>query len=297
MARIGIEMAVSYSMFFAIYLVTIIAGMIAALLIIVGWKDLWWKKTVASAKYNIVYIMILAGFPILIQTLDVLEIRRLGNSGTELVYTNWIFQLSSEAIRILQERLNYMVLQYFFMVVYVLVFTFIIYFPPVLLLVRDDRATMRRYAVAMLLNYAVLLPFYLFFPVAVTGSTAGTGMQPSLYLSLNWGKMVTSIDPLNNNFPSGHVSLMVTTLLVCFLAGTRYNRYYFFLGASTLAIVFAVLYLGIHWPTDVFAGFVLGVAAVVASGSPKVQLTIDRYVRTLTRWLLKERPEPASSKD
>jgi membrane-associated phospholipid phosphatase len=283
--RIG--MAISYPVFFAIYLVTIVIGMIVALLITVGWKDMWLKKTLASAKYNIVYLMILAGFPLLIQALDILEIRRLADSPNEVVYTNWIFQLSGEAIKIVQERLNYILLQDFFIVIYVWVFTFITYFCPMLLLVRDDRATLRRYSVAMLLNYSVLLPFYIFFPVAVSGSTAGTGMQPSLYLSTNWGKMVTSVDPLNNNFPSGHVSLMVATFLVFYLAGTAYRRYYFFLGASTLAIVFAVLYLGIHWPPDVFAGFAVGVAAAVVSGSPKVQMTIDRYVRTFTNWILR----------
>ena len=283
--RIG--MALSYPLFFAAYLVTIIIGMIVALLVTVGWKDMWLRKTLASAKYNVVYLVILGGLPLLIQALDILETRKPVDPSS-VVYTNWIFQLSGEAIRIVQERLNYLAVQDFFIVVYVWVFTFITYFCPVLLLVRDDRVTLRRYAVAMLLNYIVLLPFYVFFPVAVSGSTPESGMQPTLYVSTNWGKMVTSVDPLNNNFPSGHVSLMVATFLVFYLAGPLYKRFYAFLAASTFAIAFAVLYLGIHWPPDVFAGFVIGVATAVISGSPKVQLTIDRYVRTVSSWILRE---------
>lgn len=287
-------MAISYSLFFLVYLVTIVAGVILGLLVTVGWKDLWMRKTLASLRYNIVYVLILAGLPLIIQTIDVLEASGVVGLGGEVFYTNWIFQLSGEAIRIIQERLNYGLLQDFFIVVYVWVFTFITYFCPILLLARDDRVTMRRYSVAMMLNYLILIPFYLFFPVAVSGSTPESGMRPMLYVSTYWGRMVTSVDPLNNGFPSGHMSLMVATFLVFYLAGTSYRRYYIFLAASTTAIAFAVLYLGIHWPPDVFAGFVIGVATGVASGSPRLQLTIDRYIRTLTRRILRE-PDSGTS--
>jgi len=288
-------MDISYHLFFTVYLATIVAGMFVALLLTVGWKDMLLSRTLASAKYNILYLLILAGLPILIQALDILELRRMADAqGSGMGYTNWIFQLSGEAIRVVQERLNYIGLQDFFIIVYVWVFTFITYLCPVLLLVRDDRAVLRRYAIAMLLNYAVLLPFYLYFPVGVSGSYAGSGMQPFAYLATNWGRMVTSIDPLNNNFPSGHVSLMIATYLVFYLAGRDYRRYYYFLGASSLAVIFAVLYLGIHWPPDVFAGFGLGVAVAVISGSPKIQLTIDRYIRTATNWITGNRSQSAS---
>jgi membrane-associated phospholipid phosphatase len=71
-------------------------------------------------------------------------------------------------------------------------------------------------------------------------------------------------------------------------AGTQYRRFSYFLGGATVAIVFAVLYLGIHWPADVFAGFVVAVAATVAARSDKVQMTVDRYVRRASRWLFKD---------
>jgi len=285
-------MVLSYPLFFTIYAATIVIGTVAALLIIVGWKDIWIRKTVASVKYNIIYVVILVALPLLI-----LQSRLTVNAGNEIYYTNWIFQLSGEAIRIVQDRLNYSVLQDLFIVVYVWVFTFVIYFSPILLLVKDDRATLRRYAIAMMLNYLVLIPFYAFFPVAVSGSTPEAGMRPVLYVSLNWGRMVTSVDPLNNDFPSGHVSLMIATFLVFYLAGVEYRRYYHFLVGATMAISFAVLYLGIHWPPDVFAGFGVGVATAVASGSPRIQMTIDRYVRMLTEKILPSRGRPVTSRE
>jgi hypothetical protein len=106
--------------------------------------------------------------------------------------------------------------------------------------------------------------------------------------------MVTSVDPLNNDFPSGHVSLSVTPFLIFAYGGTQYRKMAYFLGATTVAIVFSVLYLGVHWPADVFAGFILGVAAVVAARSERVQMTIDRYVRIVSQKLLREKPEAST---
>jgi len=287
-------MVLSYALFFTVYALTIVVGTIVGLLLMVGWKNLWLKKILASLKYNIVYLILLAGFPSFILLVDAIVSRSLVDPSNEIGYTNWIFQLSGEAIKIIQERLNYALFQDFFIVVYVWAFTFIIYFCPILLLAKDDRATLRRYAVAMILNYLVLIPFYTFFPVAVSGSTPESGMRPILYVSTHWGRLVTSVDPLNHDFPSGHVSLMVASFLVFYLAGAEYKKFYLFLASSTFAIAFAVLYLGIHWPPDVFAGFIVGVATAVASGSPRIQLTIDRYVRIVTRWFFRDRPESVS---
>ncbi len=284
----AILMVLSYPLFFAAYATTIVVGIVASLLLIVGWKNMWIKKIIDSLRYNFLYLAILIALPLFI-----LQSKLAVNPASKVFYTNWIFQLSGEAISIIQDRLNYAVFQQFFIIVYVWVFTFIIYFSPILLLAKDDRATMRRYAVAMIMNYLILIPFYVFFPVAVSGSTPEASMRPILYVSPNWGKMVTSVDPLDNDFPSGHVSLVLATFLVFYLSGIEYRRFYYFLAAATIAISFAVLYLGIHWPPDVFAGFAIGVATAVASGSPKIQLTIDRYVRMVSEKLLPARHEPS----
>ncbi|MHA7243624.1 phosphatase PAP2 family protein [Paeniglutamicibacter antarcticus] len=68
------------------------------------------------------------------------------------------------------------------------------------------------------------------------------------------------------SFPSGHTAFAVSLAIAVSLAawGTRW-RYL----TVTLAVVFAVtvgvsrVYLGVHYPSDVFAAFVLSAAAVV----------------------------------
>ncbi|UCE91381.1 MAG: phosphatase PAP2 family protein [Methanobacteriota archaeon] len=276
----GRNTPISYTAFIALYVASAVAGIAAALAVIVGWRGVSMSRFTASVRYNLLYILILGGAPLLL----LLEHAFVSPStdSKEIIYTNWLFSAGGGAIRILQDRLDYQVVADFSILVYVWVYTFILYFTPILILVLDDRATFRRYSIAMLFNYVVLLPFYLFFPVTVTGFYAESGMTPLLYIDTNWGRMVTSVDPLNNDFPSAHVSLIVTALFVLVSAGTDYRRYYYFVACSAIGITFSVLYLGVHWLADVFAGFVLAIGAYVVSGNGRVQMTFDRYVRRLS---------------
>lgn len=288
-------MALSYSAFFALYSISMVVAVFVGLLISIGWKDMYWRKALRSLRYNAIYVILIAAFPLFVQAQDILERQLESESTSTVVYTNWIFDLAGDTIGVLQDRLNYAVLIDIFIIVYAWLFAFITYFVPIFLLVKDDRATLRTYAVAMMLNYLVLTPFYLIFPVTVTGSHPEAGVTPFLYASRSWGQMVTSVDPLDNDFPSGHVSLSVTPFLIFAYAGIHYRRMSYFLGVTTIAIVFSVLYLGVHWPADVFAGFLLAVGATVAARSEKIQMTIDRYVRIISQRLLKEKPEGDSS--
>ena len=280
MPELGESTPVSYSVFIGLYAVSVAAGIIAGLAIVVGWRNLSLSRLVESLRYNIVYVAIIVGAPLLV--LIEHAVASVEPNSKEVVYTNWLFRIGGNAIRLLQDRLDYQVLTDFSILIYVWIFAFIIYFTPILILALDDRPTFRRYAIAMLFNYVVLLPFYIFFPVTVTGFYADSGMTPLLYIDTHWGRMVTSVDPLNNDFPSAHISLVVTALLVLISAGVDYRRYYYFVACSAVGITFSVLYLGVHWLADVFAGLVLAIGAYVISGNERVQMTFDRYVRRLS---------------
>ena len=278
-------------MFIALYAVSVIVGIVAGLAVVVGWRNLSLSRLVESVRYNLLYLAIVVGAPLLV--LIEHAVSSVEPNSKEVVYTNWLFRIGGNAIRLLQDRLDYQVLAEFSILIYVWVFAFIIYFTPILILALDDRPTFRRYSIAMLFNYIVLLPFYIFFPVTVTGFYADSGMTPLLYIDTHWGRIVTSVDPLNNDFPSAHISLVVTALLVLISAGVDYRRYYYFVACAAIAITFSVLYLGVHWLADVFAGFVLAIGAYIVSGNERVQMTFDRYVRTLSAKLArKKRSDP-----
>lgn len=279
----GRNTPVSYTVFIAAYVASAVIGVVAALAIIVGLRKVSLRRFAGSVRFNLIYVIILGGAPLLLLLEHALVSP--APDSKEVIYTNWLFSAGGGAIRILQDRLDYQVVADFSILVYVWVYTFILYFTPILLLVLDDRATFRRYSIAMLFNYVVLLPFYLFFPVTVTGFYAESGMTPLLYIDTNWGRMVTSVDPLNNDFPSAHVSLVITALLILISAGVDYRKYYYFVACAAVGITFSVLYLGVHWLADVFAGFVLAIGAYIVSGNDRVQMTFDRYVRRLSEYI------------
>jgi len=286
-------MPLSYPLFIASYVLSMVAGIVAGLLLFVGWKNLWLKKILESVKFNLVYVLLLIVLPL--TTLVENAIRNPAEATNEVIYTNWIFSISGNAMRALQDRLDYQIVVDMSIVVYVWLFTFILYFTPVMLLSMDDRATIRRYSIAMMFNYLVLIPFYILFPVTVTGFYADSGLTPLLYINTNWGRVVTSVDPLNNDFPSGHVSMTLTTLLVLTSAAWDRRGYVYFLAAAVVGIVFAVLYLGVHWLADVFGGMVLAVGVTMLTGNERVQMTVDRYVRKLSVRLVGEEKDAAET--
>jgi membrane-associated phospholipid phosphatase len=277
-------MVLSYPEFFLIYAMTLVLATVVGLLLLVGWKERSAKKILQSARSNVVYLAILAAFPLLIEFQGVLGggLSGSGEMADEVRNTSWVFDLGGGMVKIIQSWLNYGILTDFFIIVYAWLFYLLIYFAPILLLAKDDRHTMSAYAIAFTVTYCILALFYTLFPVSVSSSFPNTGVVPILYANTYWGRMVTSIDPLNNDFPSGHVSLTATAFLIFMTAGVTYRRFSYFLGAVLAATVLAVICLGIHWPADVLAGFLVAVFAAVAARNRRIQTIVDGWVRAIS---------------
>jgi membrane-associated phospholipid phosphatase len=277
-------MVLSYTEFFVIYASSLVLATLIGLLVLVGWKDLWLKKILRAARFNAIYLVILTALPLLIEFQGFLGGGPSGSGGAanEVRNTSWVFDLGGDIVKIVQSWLNYGIVTDFLIIIYAWFFYFLLYFAPVLLLARDDRLTLRKYAIAFIITYCILMLFYALFPVSVSSSFPETGVVPILYVNTYWGRMITSVDPLNNDFPSGHVSLIVTAFLVFATAGTTYRRFSYFLGAATVATVVAVLALGIHWTADVIAGFLVGIFAVVVARNRRIHTTVDRWVRAVS---------------
>jgi len=111
---------------------------------------------------------------------------------------------------------------------------------------------------AIMFNYLVAIPFYLFFSVNEVWS-----FRPDVHF------LVTQVFPtferdyrpmsaLQNCFPSLHTSISVSVAALALKSKNVFWSRFTLLAAAF--IMFSVLYLGIHWLTDISAGLVLGLA-------------------------------------
>jgi serine/threonine protein kinase len=112
-------------------------------------------------------------------------------------------------------------------------------------LARAGREPFRVFAIAIAADYAISLPFFLFFPVPERWAYPESG---AILLSDLWApeliEVFRPISGLDNCFPSFHVIVLSTAVL------------------------------GIHWLTDIFAGLATGILAV----------SVARLIDRSTRW-------------
>jgi undecaprenyl-diphosphatase len=112
-------------------------------------------------------------------------------------------------------------------------------------------------------------------------------VRPRPFLSLDEVRLLVSA-PHSYAFPSGHTTSAFAAALGVVLAARR------LLGRVPLwgwamfplaaAIAYSRIYVGVHWPTDVAAGGVLG----LASGWAGARLALRRWRRKAVKWTAKE---------
>ena len=150
-------------------------------------------------------------------------------------------------------------------------YAYVVAFPCLVLVLmavfdhRGDRHGLALVLAAYLLNFLIVLPFYVCVPVRETfvyyqetglGPPAARMLLDDISPWIMRAYRVTS--GVDNCFPSFHTSLSVTMGLVAWHVGRRYGA---LLSAVAAAVVLSTVYLGVHWLTDVAAGLVVGVAA------------------------------------
>jgi len=111
------------------------------------------------------------------------------------------------------------------------------------------------FCVALMLNYLLAVPFYIFVPVNEVWYAHSEVRFLMLDVFPAFEQEYRALSGLNNCFPSLHTSLSVTLALLASRSGIR--RWAVFAWINAGVIVFSIFYLGIHWFTDMAAGIVL----------------------------------------
>ncbi|MHC1576337.1 MAG: phosphatase PAP2 family protein [Methanosarcinaceae archaeon] len=207
----------------------------------------------------------------------------------QLNYAGYFIMLEGNGVSLLQSIATPL-LTYISGIAYLILFPFLLVFTFLILAYTEKLKVLEEFVVAFILILLIAFPFYVFFPVEVTGHTLHD-VQPILYnLSPIIAEGVKVVDPgLDNCFPSLHTALSVMTMLTILLR-TDLNNFKIFAVLTTLIIQFTILYLGIHWITDLIAGSALAlisyyVATNYRTGiielSHRFTFSLIRFARTL----------------
>lgn len=127
-------------------------------------------------------------------------------------------------------------------------------------LLDNNRLMLYATCYAIIINYAIAIPFYLYLPVNEVWSYAPAGVRfVMLDIFPKFEQEYRPLSGLNNCFPSLHTSISVTMALLAFRSGNR--RWMVITATTAVIIVFGIFYLGIHWLTDMMGGTLLAVLA------------------------------------
>ncbi len=169
-------------------------------------------------------------------------------------YTALISAINPDFALIFQKGI-YSSLTYLMTFTYIIIYPSAVFFTALILIHYRETLLFKRAALMFSLNYLIAFPFFMLFHVSTTGATL-PGVEPLIYEQFpRICTAITTIDPLDNCFPSLHVAMVFSAFLI--MCGTNYRRYRIFIYFAFPATIFAVLYLGIHWLIDILAGIAI----------------------------------------
>ncbi len=173
---------------------------------------------------------------------------------------------------------------FFFSPIYIFGYVILLVFPLVAYFFADSLVPLRILITAYTINYAIAVVFYATIVAygprnhsADTAEAASVG-EPMLDLFPDITVLTSQVNTHTNVFPSLHTALSVTVLLVAVTTHDDFPRWTTIASGLCVSIVFATMYLGIHWFVDVLAGGVLAVVSVYAA-----RALVDRAHPTASR--------------
>lgn len=92
------------------------------------------------------------------------------------------------------------------------------------------------------------------------------------------------------SFPSDHATMSMAIAVATLLYGLRYKKKWYiyfsvFLFAISLIMGYARISIGIHWPTDVIGGYMVGIAVPVILFLPKIYAWVKKWVIDRLIWV------------
>ena len=253
-----------------IYLTWMVTALTLGVVLLPVFKPPWSKITLPTfvdffRRYWIHILIVL----IIYNSKDILdELDRLIIANTGLDMTPYIYAIEGSLVLEVQSFFKAQWLTVSLTHFYVSGFMFICYVSIFYFAYFDDRWISDRMTLSIAYVYILAIPFYLFFNVRVTGDYV-PGMETLAYdLTPEINDWFRRIDPFTNGMPSLHIGIpfAVWLCLTRFDEDRRWNRYRTLVLTYTMVTAFAIVYLGIHWFSDIIGGMLIAALAVSLAG-------------------------------
>ncbi|MBW7476245.1 phosphatase PAP2 family protein [Paenibacillus oenotherae] len=213
------------------------------------------KELVTNRKYLFHFIALLA-----ILFLNKIELQIEQNMNYTSDFTAWFQSLEGDFVSNLQQLFHNDMLTTFLAFIYVVVFqALMIASIGIYTYQSKDRVMFYATCYAIMLNYLVAIPFYLFFPVNEVWAHDSSVAFLMLDAFPNFESEYRALSGLDNCFPSLHTSISVTLAILAIRSGNK--RWAWFCSIVAACVIFSIFYLGIHWFIDMCGGVLLGVFA------------------------------------
>jgi len=152
------------------------------------------------------------------------------------------------------------ILVYFFVIMYIAVYPFTLWFSPLYFLLTNNKKAMKTLTYGLLLIYIIVLPFYLFLPITnvFTYYNIKSALESTIPSVESFFYTTTT---QNNCLPSLHTTMTILVAYSVSLTGNKKLTYFSYFTAIT--IIISVIYLSIHWITDVITGAILSLGVII----------------------------------
>ncbi|MBF93473.1 MAG: hypothetical protein CMB78_06860 [Euryarchaeota archaeon] len=186
-------------------------------------------------------------------------------------FTHYVQGLEGDATLWVQETFRNDLLTDLLSFHYLFVYLFLIWFSPMYYILSKDEAMADKAVLNYFVIYVLAVPLYLFFNVEVT-STYIPGMDALMYHESWYLFFFTEVDPLDNGYPSLHVGIPISMLIINRLhvrqdgieiSEWRHREFDLFLAVNVPIYFFSIQYLGIHWISDIIPGFFLAIVCAL----------------------------------
>lgn len=208
-----------------------------------------------SRKFLISFILLVL---ILLVNKYELEFEQWLNAGWD--FTPFIHQLEGQFVYHFQNIFNTPILTSILSVFYLVIFQALIISSLMVYVSTNQQGLATATCYAIMLNYLIALPFYLFVQVNEVWSYAPANVEfLMLHAFPTFEEQYRGFSGIDNCFPSLHTSISVTVALLASRSGNK--RWMILTGVSAACIVFSIFYFGIHWLSDMIAGVALAAFA------------------------------------